>query len=257
MNGRGGLSKVRRIGILGGMSYESTIKYYDLILQKYYEKFNDYNYPEVIIFSLNFQKVIDYELGNDKTVYIEYLMSGIKSLENAGVEFLVMAANSPHAVYPELKELARVPILSIVKATMQHAVREKMKTLLLLGIKFTMQSTFYQDYSNRLGIKVITPSIQEQDDIDKIIFSELVIGLNKQESRETLLSIIKSYDVDGVILGCTELPLILNQKDTKIKLLDSVGLHVEATFNYYLSLQYVNTNYFNFEILSSIIKSNW
>ena len=88
MNGKRGLSKVKRIGILGGMSYKSTIKYYELILQKYYEKYGDYNYPEVIIFSLNFQKVIDYEHGDDKRVYIEYLMNGIKSLENASVDFV-------------------------------------------------------------------------------------------------------------------------------------------------------------------------
>ncbi len=237
MNGKRGLSKVKRIGILGGMSYESTIKYYELILQKYYEKCGDYNYPEVIIFSLNFQKVIDYELGDDKMVYIEYLMNGIKSLENAGVDFVIMAANSPHAVYEDLEELANVPILSIVKATTEKALTENMKTLLLLGIKFTMRSTFYQDYSKKLGIKVITPSNQEQDEIDKIIFSELVIGLNKQESKNRLLEILNSYEIDGVILGCTELPLILNHKDTKIKLLDTIELHVEAAFNYYLSLQ--------------------
>ena len=226
-----------RIGILGGMSYESTIKYYDLILQKYFEKYNDYNYPEVVIFSLNFQKVIDYELGNEKEKYVEYLMSGIKSLENAGVSFIVMSANSPHAVYEDLEKLSNVPILSIVKVTIQKAKSANMKTLLLLGIKFTMQSTFYQIYSKKLGIEIITPSEAEQDEIDKIIFDELVIGFYRQESKETLLQILNNYDVDGVILGCTELPLILSQKDTKIRLLDTVELHVEATLNHHLSIQ--------------------
>ena len=220
---------MKRIGILGGMSYESTIKYY--------EKYGDYNYPEVIIFSLNFQKVIDYEHGDDKKVYIEYLMNGIKSLENAGVNFVIMSANSPHAFYEDLEILAKVPILSIVKATIEKALTENMKTLLLLGIKFTLQSTFYQEYSKKFGIKVITPSNQEQDEIDKIIFSELVIGLNKQESKNKLLEIMNSYKVDGVILGCTELALILNQNNTETELLDTIELHVEAAFNYYLSSQ--------------------
>ena len=228
---------MKRIGILGGMSYESTIKYYDLILQKYYDKYNDYNYPEIIIFSLNFQKVIDHELGNDKAKYIEYLMSGIKSLENGGATFIIMAANSPHAVYNELKKLSAIPLISIVKATAEAARTEDMKKLLLLGIKFTMQSTFYQDICRVLDIDVITPSNDEQNIIDKIIFDELVIGFFKQESKKRLLQIIKNYnDVDGVILGCTELPLILSQRDIDIKLLDTVELHVEAAFNYYLSL---------------------
>lgn len=228
---------MNRIGILGGMSYESTIKYYDLILERYYEKFNDYNYPEVIIYSLNFQKVIDYELGNNRAKYIDYLKSGIESLEKAGVTFVVMAANSPHIVFDDLEKLSKVPILSIVKATAEKAREENMKKLLLLGIKFTMQATFYQDYCAKLEIEVITPSNEEQDVIDKIIFDELVLGFFKQESKKNILQIINNYEVDGVILGCTELPLILTQNDTNIKLLDTVQIHVDATLDFYLSLK--------------------
>ena len=227
---------MNRIGILGGMSYESTLKYYDLILQKYYDRYNDYNYPEIVIFSLNFQKVIDFELGDDKVKYIEYLMTGIKSLEKSGVSFIIIAANSPHAIYEELEKSSEVPILSIVKATISKAKQENMKKLLLLGIKFTMQSTFYQEHSKKFGIEVITPTDEEQGEINSIIFDELVIGFFKQESKQRLLQIINEYKVDGVILGCTELPLILNQNDTDIKLLDTVELHTEETLNYYLSL---------------------
>jgi len=227
---------MNRIGILGGMSYESTIKYYDLLLEKYYEKFNDFNYPEVLIFSVNFQKLIDYEIGGNREKYIEYLMSGINSLVKGGATFIVMAANSPHAVYNDLEKLSEVPILSIVKATAEKAMKEKMKSLLLLGIKFTMQNNFYQNYYSKLGIEVITPSNEEQDVIDKIIFDELVIGFFKQESKQKIIQIIKRYKVDGVILGCTELPLILTQNDTEKKLLDTVELHVDATLDYYLSL---------------------
>ena len=228
---------MKRIGILGGMSYESTLKYYSLILQKYFEKFNDYQYPEIVIFSLNFQKLIDYELGDDREKYIEYLMSGIKSLEKSGVNFIIMAANSPHAVFEELNNLSNIPILSIVKATIKKAKHENMEKLLLLGIKFTMQSSFYQNYCKTLGIEVITPTEAEQDEINAIIFDELVVGLFKQESKIKLKQIINNYKVDGVILGCTELPLILNQKETDVKLLDTVELHTEATLNYYLSLK--------------------
>ncbi len=228
---------VNKIGILGGISYESTIKYYDMILEKYYEKFQNYYYPEIVIYSLDFQKLTDLENQNEKKKYIEYLMSGIKSLENAGVTFIIIAANSPHAVYEDLKRLSKVPILSIVKATAKMAKQEKMKKLLLLGIKFTMQSTFYQQYCKKLGIEVITPSDEEQNVIEKIIFKELVIGFFKKESKKELLHIIDNYDdVDGVILGCTELPLILTQSDTKKVLLDTIELHVDATLNYFLEL---------------------
>jgi len=223
---------MKKIGILGGMSYESTIKYYDLLLQKYYNEFNDYNYPEILIYSLNFQKVIDYELGNDKTKYIDYLMSGINSLQNGGAQFVIMAANSPHAVYDELTQTAEIPILSIVEATARKALKMGLNKLLLIGIKFTMQSSFYQRIFENHNMQVITPVDIEQDVIDKIIFDELVIGKFKNESKQKLLEIIHNYNVDGVILGCTELPLILNKNDTNTTLLDTIEIHVEATLKY-------------------------
>jgi aspartate racemase len=224
--------EMKKIGILGGMSYESTIKYYDLLLQKYYDENNDYNYPEILIYSLNFQKVIDYELGNETPKYVDYLMSGINSLQNGGADFIVMAANSPHAVYDDLVQKAEVPILSIVKATAEKALEMGLNKLLLIGIKFTMQSSFYQRIFENSNMQVITPEDIEQDLIDQIIFDELVIGKFKNESKQKLLEIIHNYEVDGVILGCTEIPLMLHKNDTNIKLLDTIEIHVEATLKF-------------------------
>jgi len=232
MNGNGGSSKMKRIGILGGMSYESTIKYYNLILQKYYDRYQDYYYPEILIYSLNFQKVIDYELGDDKGIYVDYLMTGINSLQNGGVDFIIMAANSPHAVYNYLVQLSKIPILSIVKATAEKAQQEKLKKLLLLGIKFTMQSSFYQEFFAKSDMEIITPSDSEQDIINQIIFDELVIGKFTIQSRQKLLKIIGNYEIDGVILGCTELPLIVQQTDTDVIVLDTVEIHVEAALKH-------------------------
>ncbi len=224
--------EMKKIGILGGMSYESTIKYYELLLQKYYDKYNDYNYPEILIYSLNFQKVIDYELGNDTRKYVAYLMSGINSLQNGGAEFIIMAANSPHAVYDDLIKKSKLPILSIVEATAEKALEMRLNKLLLLGIKFTMQSSFYQRIFENSNMQVITPEDIEQDLIDQIIFDELVIGKFKNESKQKLLEIIHNYEVDGVILGCTELPLIFHKNDTSIKLLDTIDIHVEAALKF-------------------------
>jgi aspartate racemase len=225
----------KRIGILGGISYESTIKYYELILRKYYEQKRDYYYPEIVIFSLDFQKFTDFENENNKRYYIKYILEGINSLEKAGVEFVLMAANSPHAVFEELEILSPLPLLSIVKVTAEKAQQEGMKKLLLLGIKFTMQSSFYQNTCKKLGIEVIVPTEDEQDDINRIIFDELVIGVFKEESKNKLLEIIGNYEVDGVILGCTELPLTLKQEDTDIKLLDTLEIHADAALNFSLS----------------------
>jgi aspartate racemase len=226
------MSKWKRIGILGGISHESTIKYYDLILEKYYKKHHDYDYPEIVIFSLNFQKVIDFELDRDTEAYIEYLMEGILCLVNAGVDFIIMAANSPHAVFPELEKQAKVPMISIAEETIKKAQHQGMKKLLLTGIKFTMQSSFYKDVGRMYGIEIVTPSKTEQDVIDSIIFNELCIGIFNRAGKNRILDIIGNYPVDGVILGCTELPLLLKQDDSEVPLLNTVEIHAEAALNY-------------------------
>jgi aspartate racemase len=222
---------LKRIGILGGISYESTLNYYRLILEQYYTIYKDYYYPEVVIFSLSFQKFTDFENSNTRE-YIGYIMEGIHALEGAGVDFIAMAANSPHAVFDTISKQARVPMVSIVEATLIKAFKNNMKTLLLLGIAFTMESSFYTDAAEPYGIRVLVPNSKERAEINTIIFDELVRGIIKEKSKTRLLNIIGSYNVDGVILGCTELPLIVTPKDCSIPLLDTVKIHVNAILHY-------------------------
>jgi aspartate racemase len=225
----------KRIGILGGISAESTIEYYSRIIRGYYERRHDDHYPETVIFSLDFQRFTDFENAGDRPGYIAEIMSGIRALESAGVDFVIMAANSPHAVFDDVEAQARVPMLSIVRVTAEEARARGLRKLLLLGIKFTMQSSFYQDTCHESGIEVITPSEPEQDEINRIIFDELTRGIFKDASRARLLAIIGQYSVDGVILGCTELPLILKQQDTSMVLLDTLELHTQAALDYALA----------------------
>ncbi|MBD3252785.1 amino acid racemase [Candidatus Pacearchaeota archaeon] len=222
--------KKKRIGILGGISYQSTIEYYRLIMEKYFEKFQDYYSPEIVIFNLDFQKFTDFE-NNDKENYINYIMEGINSLKNAGVDFIIMAANSPHAVFDEIKEKNKIPMISIAEVTADKAKKLGLKKLLLLGIKFTMQSSFYKEVCNKRNIEVIVPDESEQDEINRIIFKELCSGLFREESKIKLFNIINRYDVGGVILGCTELPLLLKQEASNRRLLNTLELHAEAALN--------------------------
>ena len=224
----------KRIGILGGISHESTAKYYTLLHEKYHARLGDYYYPEAVVFSLDFQRFTGYE-NADRYAYVEYIMHGVRGLENAGAELVVMAANSPHAVYSEVSEAAGVPMISIADATAEKAAELGLHRLLLLGIKFTMQSTFYHEKLGERGVTVLTPNEEEQDEINSIIFDELVIGVHREESKKRLLEIMGSYPVDGVILGCTELPLIIGEGNTELAVLDTVEIHVEATLDYALS----------------------
>lgn len=222
----------KRIGILGGIGPESTLEYYRRIVKRYYDTFGDYYFPEIVIFSMNFQRFTDYEDKADRGDYITEIMQGIHALENAEVDFIVMSANSPHAVFDQVQSRTLIPLISIVKTTAQEAKSRGLRKLLLLGIKFTMQNCFYQDTCQEFGIEVITPSEENQDLINQIIFNELNRGIFKDESRDYFLSLIQKYPTDGVILGCTELPLLLKQKDSPAILLDTVELHTQAALKY-------------------------
>ena len=226
---------MKRIGILGGISHESTAVYYQRLHAEYFARRQDYYYPEVIVYSLNFQKFTDYEDRGEMEPYVEYILQGLDALQRAGADFALMAANSPHAVFPQVAAQTTLPLLSIVEVTAKAAQARNLRRLLLLGIRFTMQATFYADVCARYGIDVITPDADEQKIINRIIFEELVVGNFRAESRQLLLRIIEQYAVDGVILGCTELPLLLRASDTTTPLLDTLTLHVKAAVDYALN----------------------
>jgi aspartate racemase len=218
----------KRIGILGGISHESTAEYYLAIHRRYHALRGDAYYPEVVVFSLDFQRFTDLEDAGDRDGYVAYILEGIRSLEAAGVDFIAMAANSPHAVFDEVSRRARVPLISLVQVTADAAHRAGLRTLLLLAIGFTVRSGVYQRAGEELGMRVVAPTEREQAEIDRVIFRELTVGIQRAAGRQTLLDVIARYDVDGVILGCTELPLVIRPGDVDPEVLDTIELHVQA-----------------------------
>ena len=218
----------KRIGIIGGISAASTAQYYKTITGMYFEQNHDYYYPEIIIYSLDFQYFTDLENERKTGEYIEYILGAARSLEKAGADFIAMAANSPHSVFEEVSGKAGVPMLSIVEATAKAASARGIKKALLTGIKYTMQSDFYQKGFQKRGIEILVPDESHQNQINDIIFNELVINHISGETRKKFLDIVNSYTVDGIILGCTELPLLISQEHTKLKVLDTLELHCAA-----------------------------
>jgi aspartate racemase len=163
----------------------------------------------------------------NKPVWIEYrrqLTWACKNLEKAGARFGLIASNTPHIVFDELIKYVDLPLISIVHATAEEAKRKNLGNLLLLGTKITMQGGFYEKELNN----IITPNQGDQEIIDKIIFSELVWGKQYLNAKNVILDIINNYESDGVILGCTELPLLIKQEDTNAILLDTLRIHAEA-----------------------------
>lgn len=217
----------RRIGLLGGISYASTIEYYRRLMTLYYEQNQDLYYPEIVIHSLNFQRFTDLE-NHDHVKYVEYIAESLTLLKQSAVDFALMAANSPHSVFDKVNAMGIVPLVSLVDAVAEEAQRRGLKKLLLLGIRYTMDHTFYQDALLHRGMELITPNDAEKSGVEAIIFGELARERFQPESKQWLIELIQRYSVDGVILGCTELPLIIQPEDVDIEVLNTIDIHCRA-----------------------------
>ena len=216
---------MKRIGLIGGTSPESTMYYYRTFIEISRERFEKNFYPEIVIFSLNFKKFRELSDWDEKK---KYIIEGIRSLKCSGAEVLSLTANTPHIIFDDLQKEAGVQMVSIIDAVAEEAKRRGFRKLLLLGTKTTMTSEFYVSGLNKHDLDVIVPAENEMVEVNRIIFEELTFG--DLRSKEYLVDLVNRYSssVDAAILGCTELPLALREGDTKIPLLNSAKIHVKA-----------------------------
>jgi aspartate racemase len=224
---------MKTVGIIGGIAPESTIAYYRLIIAAYREQKPDGSYPSIIINSIDLTKVLDLAGANELDRLVEYLVAELQRLARAGADFGLLASNTPHIVFDEIGRQSPMPLISIVEATCQAAKTLGLKRLGLFGTRFTMQGRFYPDVFSREGITLAVPDENDQTYIHDKYMSELVKGVYLPETRERLLTIINRLrereDIQGLILGGTELPLILQESMASgIPLLDTTLIHVRA-----------------------------
>jgi aspartate racemase len=223
---------MKTAGIIGGLGPESTIDYYRLIIAAYREQKQDDSYPSLIINSVDLSKVRDLITENRLPEVTLYLSAEVNRLAAAGADFGALSANTPHIVFDDLRRQSTIPLISIVEATCAAARARGMKRVGLLGTRFTMQGSFYRDVFDRAGITLIAPSAEEQDYIHDKYLNELVNGIFLPETRERLLAIVELMStrdgIEGLILGGTELPLILRaEKHGEVPFLDTTKIHVE------------------------------
>ena len=226
--------KKKKIGLLGGFSYTSTLQYYKKLMEMYYERYQDYYYPELVIYSLDFQRFTDMENERRLEDYKSYIRYGIDNIKRAGADFFAMTANSPHSVLEEIRPELPIPVVSIVDAIAEEVKKQGLKKVLLTGIRYTMQSDFYQKGLAKYGIEVIVPDDAHKDEINDIIFNELCRDIILDDTREKFKKIISAYDAEGVLLCCTELPLLLQQKHYNKPVFDSMDIHCKAIIDYAL-----------------------
>lgn len=223
---------MKTIGIIGGMSWESTHHYYQVMNQYVHAKLGGHNSIESIIYSVNFEPILQLVNQNDWERIGKKIAELAKKLEDARADFIIMTSNTIHKVCPMVEQRIHIPILHIVDPTGDAIQKSGISTVGLLGTKVTMEEDFYKKrLEDRYGIKVLIPKNEEREVLNRIIFEELTIGLIHENSRKKGLSMIANLmnaGADGVILGCTELTLLLTQKDTHVPLFDTTDLHAKA-----------------------------
>jgi aspartate racemase len=227
---------MKTLGIIGGLGPETTIYYYKNVIAMYRELQRDCSYPLCVINSVDLKSVLDFMYA-DKLDEIEvFLLAEIEKLLRAGADFGVIAANTPHIVFDQIRAKSSLPLISIVEATCVHAKARGLNRLALFGTKFTMQADFYQKMFALESIDVVVPESSEQDYIHQKYFAELVFGEFLPETRAGLLAIVDRIkakrDIDGVILAGTEIPLILRcENHNGVTLLDTGKIHCLAAVN--------------------------
>lgn len=228
--------EMKTIGIIGGLGPESTVDYYKEIISSFNTKHADLAYPEIIIFSANLNEFMGLVNTKQWEKISEWLLQKIFVIHRAGAEFAVIASNTPHIVFKEIESKSPIPLLSIVECTCSKAQDMGLKNIGLMGTKLTMEADFYKKPFDSKGISVVVPSEKEQQLIHQKLFSEIELGIFKDSTREELLAItrrmVDENGIDSLILGCTELPLILTEDRYGIPFLNTSAIHCDSIVTY-------------------------
>jgi len=221
----------QKIGILGGLSPESTVSYYLHITRSYVERFGDYGYPEILIYSVNLENYHRWRSADRWDLITEDLIAVANGLRRAGADFGLIATNTMHKVFEAVQAGVDMPLIHIMDATVAAIVEKGLATVGLLGTRYTMGERFYRQRLEASGLEVLVPAEEDQEIVHRIIVDELVRGQMLEDSRRQYLEVIarlQGRGAQGIILGCTEIPLLVRQSDCAIPLFDTARLHAEA-----------------------------
>jgi aspartate racemase len=220
------------IGLIGGMSWESTVPYYRQINERIKDRLGGLHSAKVVLYSVDFHDIERLQHVGDWEAAGAMLAEAARSLEKAGSDFLVLCTNTMHKVAPSIEAAVTIPLLHIADPTAAEIKQAGYKTVGLLGTRFTMEQAFYRErLSERHGLQVIVPNDEERDTIHRIIYEELCLGVVLPESRSAYRRIMESLASQGaeaIILGCTEISLLVNQQDAKVPLFDTTAIHARA-----------------------------
>ena len=222
---------MKTIGLLGGMSWESSSLYYRWINEGIKHRLGGLHSAQIVMVSVDFQEIEDLQHKNKWTESGELLSKAACQVEAAGANFLVICTNTMHKVAPQIEEAIHIPLIHIADATAEIIKEKGIKTVGLLGTKFTMEQDFYVGrLKDKHGLHVLTPSKEDREVVHQVIYNELVLGVVRENSRQKFITIMdkmRKQGAEGVIEGCTEIVMLVQQEHTTIPLFDTTAIHAQ------------------------------
>ncbi|ARV13891.1 aspartate/glutamate racemase family protein [Polaribacter sp. SA4-12] len=226
---------MKKIGLIGGITPESTILYYRILNQLNSNNLGQPHSAEVVINSFDFGKIAQLQKENRWDLLNDIMAEAGKNLENAGANCILICANTMHLCIDAVRNVVTIPVIHIAEATSKSIIEKKLKKVALLGTKYTMEKDFFIDILTSFGIETIIPELEDRDIIHTIIYDELSLGEMNPVSKEKYLKIIDRLiksGAEGIILGCTEIPLLIQQEDVAVPVFDTTTIHATAAFEF-------------------------
>lgn len=220
---------MKTIGLIGGMSWESTVEYYKIINETVKLRLGGFHSAKCLMYSVDFEKIEILQHENKWDELTDIMIDIAKKLKDAGADFIVICTNTMHKMAGDIEEKAQIKVLHIAEAAGKEIINRKIKKVGLLGTSFTMEQDFYKKLlKDNFNIDVIIPSAKEREIIHKVIYDELCKGIINEESKDEYIKIINNLvlnGADGIILGCTEIPLLIKQEDVDVPVFDTTTIH--------------------------------
>ncbi len=219
---------MRTIGLIGGMSWESTVEYYRLINEEIKRRKGGLHSGKCLLYSVDFGEIEPFMRTGEWEKISSILIDSAKKLEAGGAEFILLCTNTMHKLFPEIQSEVQIEMIHIVDAVTERVLKAKIKKVGLLGTTQTMEEDFYRSRIESKGIQVVIPDVEDRAIVNEIIFSELCVGIIAEKSRREYQRIIKKMiesGAEGIILGCTEIPLLIKEEDVQVQIFDTTYIH--------------------------------
>lgn len=230
---------MKTIGLIGGMSWESSLEYYRIVNETVKSSLGDQHSAKCVLYSVDFEEVERLQNNNDWDQLTKLMVEWSLKTKHAGAECLVICTNTMHKMAPAIKTATQLPVIHIAEETGKKIVESGLKKVALLGTKFTMEGEFYKNKLHDFGIEVLIPDKNDRQDIHDVIYKELIKGEFLHKSKERYVEVIEklvSEGAEGVVLGCTEIPLLIKPEDVSVPIFNTTSIHAKGAVKYALEI---------------------